>query len=268
MITADYHVHSNFSSDSKASMESMIEQAITLGFERICFTDHMDYDFPKQYGLPFEFDVADYFKKLNELKETYQGKIKILCGIECGLRPYLAERFHALITSHPFDFVICSSHLIDDLDPYHKDFWEGRSKEEGLRLYFDSILANIRAYDDFDVYGHLDYVIRYVPNHDTSYDYEDYKEEIDKILTLLIQKGKGIEINTAGYKYGLNMPHPHSEIIKRYVALGGRILTIGSDGHMPEHLAYDFETARELLLSLGITEYTVFENRKPIFLPL
>ena len=81
MITADYHVHSDFSSDSQASMESMVEQAIALGLERICFTDHMDYEFPKQYHYSFEFDVDAYFEKVAQLKQTYQGKIQILCGI-------------------------------------------------------------------------------------------------------------------------------------------------------------------------------------------
>ena len=35
MIRADYHVHSDFSSDSEAPMESVIDRAIELGLERI-----------------------------------------------------------------------------------------------------------------------------------------------------------------------------------------------------------------------------------------
>ncbi|MDO5294906.1 MAG: histidinol-phosphatase HisJ family protein [bacterium] len=268
MIQSDYHVHSNFSSDSKATMESMVEQAISLGFTRICFTDHMDYDFPGQYDLAFVFDPEEYFKKLKELKERYKDKITVLFGIECGLRPYLSERYSMLINSYPFDFVICSTHIVDDLDPYYKEFWEDRTKKDGLNRYFDAMIDTIRAFDDFDVYGHLDYIVRYVPNKDTTYDYEDYKDKIDTILTLLIEKDKGIEVNTAGYKYGLNAPNPSVPVIKRYLELGGKIISIGSDGHMPEHFAYDFEKVRELLLSLGITQYTVFEKRKPILVDL
>lgn len=268
MITSDYHVHSFFSSDSKASMESMIERAITLGFTRICFTDHMDYDFPKQYTHNFEFDPEEYFKKLKCMKETYQDKIKVLYGIECGMQPHLGKRFNSLITSFPFDFVICSSHIINGQDPYFKEFWNDMTKEQGINLYLDSILANMNAFDNFDVYGHLDYVVRYVPEGDTKYDYLDYKDKIDTILLTLIQKGKGIEVNTAGYKYGLGTTNPKEEIIKRYLELGGTILTIGSDGHTPEHLGYDFENARKMLKSLGIKEYTVFENRTPIQITL
>ena len=268
MITSDYHVHSAFSSDSNASMESMVEQAIALGLTRICFTDHMDYDFPTKYQLPFVFDPDTYFKKLSFIKEKYKDQIKVLCGIEIGMRPYLSKRYETLITSYPFDFVICSTHLVGDIDPYYPEFWEGKTKEEGILLYLDSILDNIKTYDNFDVYGHLDYIIRYVPDKDCTYSYDDYKEKIDEILRLLIQKGKGIEINTSGFKYGLGVTHPKAEIIKRYIELGGKILTIGSDGHKPEHLAFDFEKACKMLLALGITQYTIFENRKPITIDL
>ena len=40
----DYHMHSNFSNDSKADMEDMIKRSIDLGLKEICFTDHVDYD--------------------------------------------------------------------------------------------------------------------------------------------------------------------------------------------------------------------------------
>lgn len=38
----DFHLHSNFSMDSKASMESMVLSAIENNLKSICFTDHVD----------------------------------------------------------------------------------------------------------------------------------------------------------------------------------------------------------------------------------
>ena len=49
---------------------------------------------------------------------------------------------------------------------------------------------------------------------------------------------------------------------------GGEILTVGSDAHKPEHLGYDFDYCRELLKRCGFKYYTVFHQRKPVFLPL
>ncbi len=268
MITADYHVHTSFSSDSIAPMESMIERAIELGFTRICFTDHMDYDYPDKYNFSFVFDPKEYEKKLKTLKNQYKEQISVLMGIECGVRPYLASRFKQLIKEYKFDFVIASSHLVEDNDVYYKEYWEGITEEEGYYKYFQTILDNLNSFDQFDVYGHLDYVVRYGPSKGNNFNYELYEELFDEILKKLISMGKGIEVNSSGYKHGLNRPHPTKEILRRYKELGGNILTIGSDAHKTEHLANDFDEVRKLLLSLGFTKYTVFENRKPIFIDL
>ena len=117
---------------------------------------------------------------------------------------------------------------------------------------------------DFDVYGHIDYVVRYGPNKNQFYSYKKFSDIIDEILKKIISTGHGIEINTAGFKYRLGHPNPTEDIIKRYHELGGEIITIGSDGHKPEHLAYDFNKIPALLNSCGFDYYTVFEGRKPV----
>ena len=162
-------------------------------------------------------------------------------------------------------FVIGSSHLCNGVDPSCADFYKGRSEKEAYRVYFDSIVENIMTFSDFDVYGHLDYVVRYGPNADTKYSYDIYKEIFDKILMLLIEKGKGIEINTGGLKKGMRDVHPCIDVIKRYRSLGGEIITIGSDAHIPKNIATDFSRAEEILIECGFRYYTIFEHRKPRF---
>lgn len=269
MIKSDYHVHTFFSSDSDTPMEDMVLQAINLGLTSICFSDHMDYDFPvTSGGLTFVFDPVDYFTELRRLEEKYSGTIRILKGIELGLQPHLNDRYHTLLTQHDFDFAIGSSHLVQGLDPYLEEYWHGRTKKEGLEDYFKCITENVKAVKNFDVYGHLDYAIRYAPNKAQDYSYHNFADVIETMLKAIIEAGKGIELNTSGYKYGLGFPHPHDDILKRYKELGGEIITIGSDGHKTEHLAYDFDRAKNLLISLGYEYYTVFEKRKPHFIEL
>jgi histidinol-phosphatase (PHP family) len=265
MITADYHVHSHFSSDSQAAMEDMVEKAIELGLTKICFTDHMDYDFPEKYGLPFVFNPDDYFTELASIADRYKNKIKVLNGIELGLQPYLADRYKELTDKYDFDFLIGSSHLVNKADPYQAEYWEGLTEEDGILKYFQSIIDNVKAIDGFMVYGHLDYVVRYAPNKNANYSYQKYADIIDEMLKAILYAGKGIEINTAGYKYGLGYAHPQTDVIKRYKELGGELITIGSDAHKPEHLCYDFKQAEQMLLSLGFTYYTTFEKKKPFF---
>ena len=133
MIIADYHVHSNFSGDSQAPMEQMIERAIQLGLKRLCFTDHMDYDYPHKGDISFVFDPEEYTRKLTEMKAKYHDQLQILTGIELGLQPQVEEQFRKLRKEYQFDFAIGSSHVLDYIDPYFPQFWENRTREESIR---------------------------------------------------------------------------------------------------------------------------------------
>lgn len=268
MIIADYHVHSDFSSDSQTPMELMIERAIQLGLQKICFTDHMDYDYPPVSNLPFIFDPEPYYVKLQALKKQYEKQIKVLMGIELGLQSHLADRLQTLISQYPFDFIIGSSHVIDRLDPYLPEYWENCSVHEGIHRYFESIITYCKMFQGFHVYGHIDYIVRYMPcpkDKKPDYSYFDYTDILDEVLRTLLAYGKGLEINTAGLKYGLGYPHPKADVLRRYRELGGELITVGSDGHKPEHLAYDFHLIPDLLKSVGFKYYATFEQGKPIF---
>ena len=272
MINADFHTHSSFSTDSEAEPESMIQQAIALGLKTYCFTDHMDYFFPEhndQGFTEFVFDPDLYFEKLTALRKKYRGQIDLRIGIELGLRdePDVCEDnkrlCDALVASYPFDFVIGSTHVIDHFDPYHKDKWNGRSAEEIVRMYFESVLYSVCHYDCFHVYGHLDYILRYLPE-GVTVDITKFEPLIDRILTELIARGKGIEVNTSRLARGSVM-NPSPKILARYRELGGTILTIGSDAHRPDRIAGAFTEAEAILKELGFKEYTVFRKGKPSF---
>lgn len=261
----DYHTHTQFSGDSNTPVRSMLDRAVSLGLKEICITDHIDYDYPNDPNL-FTFDIEEYFSMLSSLQKEYQSTLSIRIGMEYGLTPELGERLKTLATSYPFDFIIGSSHVVDRVDPYYPIYWEGKTEEAGILRYFESILENLDFCSDFDVYGHIDYIIRYMPSGKKSYSYELYQEIIEKCLRRLISMGKGIEINTAGFKYGLNAPNPRMEIIQRYRELGGEIITIGSDAHKPEHLAFAFEHIPEILKQCNFRYFTVFRKRKPEFI--
>lgn len=155
--------------------------------------------------------------------------------------------------------------MIGGLDPYYSEFFEGKTDTQAFKEMMDETIKNIQLYTDYDSLGHLDYIVRYGRNREKEYSYQKYRDEIDFILKYLIEHGKGLEVNTAGLKYGLPFAHPHPDIIKRYVQLGGEIITIGSDAHRPEHVAYDFEKVKPLLAECGVKYFTKFKERKPIF---
>lgn len=261
-MKSDFHMHTNFSKDSECSPEEMILGSIKKGLKTICITDHLDLDFAEP---GFEIDFDKYFPVLQELQERYSNQIDIRIGVEFGLQPHLVEDYARLTQSYPFDFVIGSQHIIDGQDPYYGKCFEGKEDRELYARAFELMLENVRVFKDFDVLGHMDYVVRYGKNQAQEYSYAQYADYLDEILKCLIENGKGLEMNTAGWKYGLEFAHPHPDVLKRYRQLGGEIITIGADGHRPEHIAYDFHKVFDILKVCGFKYYTEFCQRKPIF---
>ena len=264
-MKADFHMHTNFSKDSQSTPEEMIQESIGRGLKTICFTDHHDINFTEP---GFEIDFERYFPTLQMLKEKYSNKIEILIGMEFGLQPEFGGFAKELANKYPFDFVIGSLHVVDGEDPYYGKCFLNKTDEEGYRRAFELTLESIRNVSDYDSLGHIDYVVRYGKYQDKEYSYAKYADYLDEILRHLIQNGKALELNTAGWKYGLSFAHPHQDILKRYKELGGELLTIGSDGHRPEHVAYDFHKVKDYLKDCGFEYYTEFRQRKPYFCAL
>lgn len=274
MIQADMHMHTWFSTDSEACPRDMADEAVRKGLKTICFTDHFDKD-DLEWGEEGIFDVDAYFVEMQKLQEEYAGKLNIRIGIELGLRTYLKDYYEELTKKYPFDFVIGSVHNV----PYKKDaegnilytdpaaekLFTDRTDKEAYRLMMETTLENVRTSDCFQTLGHLDYVVRYGKSREKAYSYTDYADIIDEILKLLIEKEKGLEVNSAGLKYGLPFAHPHPDVLKRYRELGGEIITIGADAHKPEHVAFDFAKVPSILEDAGFDYFTVFRERKPEF---
>ncbi len=263
-ITADFHLHSSFSGDSDAPMESMIESAIQKGLTHMCFTEHLDMQYPVSEFAPpgmFDLNTDSYLYELIKCKEKYASQISVAFGVELGLQTCITKELAIYAKSFDFDFIIGSSHVANGKDPYLPEYYLGRSEEDAYREYFSSVLDNVKKISNYDVYGHLDYVVRYGPTLDKNYSYDKYKDLFDEILTLLLEKEKGIELNTGGLRKGLREANPCMDVLKRYKELGGEIITIGSDAHNPNGIAADFDKAAQMLSDCGFKYYSVFEKR-------
>ncbi|MEG2246273.1 MAG: histidinol-phosphatase HisJ family protein [Peptostreptococcaceae bacterium] len=261
----DYHMHSNFSGDSKTDMEDMIKRSIDLNLKEICFTDHVDYDIISD--VEFETDYNAYFEKINMLKSKYNGDIIIKKGIEMGVQPHILKKCSDDINSYPFDFVICSMHAIDKVDLYNGTFFNDKSQFQAYEKYYETLYNIVKNYNDYSVLGHLDLIKRY----------GDFKSELDDklfydileaILKETIYNGKGIEINASCFRYGLKDLTPSTKILKMYKELGGEIITTGSDSHIPSQVAYNFNYIYNKLNDLDFKYITKFDSMNPSFISI
>lgn len=274
---ADYHTHSEYSDDSSYPLEQVIQDAIAHNIDEICLTDHVDYGIKVDWdsGEPIvrrgdvilaNVDYPRYFGELETLKRKYGDRIAVKAGLEFGIQTHTIPQYEDLFHSWPLDFVILSIHQIEDKEFWTMEFQEGRTQQEYNERYYEELLNVIQNYKDYSVLGHLDLIRRYDPAGE--YPFENVKPIITEILKTVIADGKGIEVNTSSFRYGLVDLMPSTNILKLYRELGGTILTIGSDSHAPDHLGTWIEEVKKQLKDLGFTSFCTYDQMKPIFHPL
>ncbi len=277
----DYHVHTEFSDDSEYEMEQVVKDALAMGMKELCFTDHVDYgikrDWDDESGMLYRkggagepelmplanVDYSNYFEKIQKLKGKYKGQIEIKSGLEFGMQKHTISQYEKLFTKYPFDFIILSIHEIEDKEFWTGDFQRGLSRCEYYQKYYMEMLTLVENYQNYSVLGHMDLISRY--DKEGEFSFEEVRPIIEKILQRVIADGKGIEVNTSCYRYGLSDLTPGREIIEMYRDLGGEILTIGSDSHKKEHLGDHIPETLVQLKAMGFEKVCTFERMKPVF---
>jgi histidinol-phosphatase (PHP family) len=183
-------------------------------------------------------------------------------GIQNGLT---LEKCKSASKNFNYDFLIGSFHSFNGTDLYTANYAEMEQRTI-LPTFYTYVYNCLNEFDDFDVLGHMNVIDRYL---NLERDYTESLLIIEEILKNLIHKGKGLEINTSSYRYGLQgRNHPTKEILQLYKDLGGEVLTIGSDAHRPSDLMFHFEDAVAFAEYHGFKYFSTFENRKITMLPL
>ena len=156
---ADYHVHTAFSDDSVYPMEDVIRDAVRMGMEEICITDHVDYGIKEDWDCGKEIlyrngeplanvDYPRYMEKLKELQRLYGDQIQIRTGMEFGVQMHTIPQFDTLFKRYPFDFIILSIHQVEDKEFWTQDFQRGRSQKGYNERYYQEMLDVVKAYKE------------------------------------------------------------------------------------------------------------------------
>ncbi|MCW2277542.1 histidinol phosphate phosphatase [Heliophilum fasciatum] len=230
----DTHIHTRYSTDSRMTIEEASAQARAQQIGLI-LTEHLDLKFPEADA--FLLDVDSYFTDYLPWRSD-----TLLLGVEVGLREDVDVENRECVERYPFDYVIGSIHVVDNIDLYTEGYYRGRSKEEAYGAYFNAMIACLRASDYIDSLGHIDYIARYARVDNPEIEYEAFREQIDGVLRLLIERNIILELNTRRLerKAAIDALRP---ILQRYRELGGRCVTIGSDAHVPAAIGSQMATA-------------------------
>lgn len=247
-MSADLHVHTRFSEDSKADMEGYCIKAIELGISTLCFTDHVDNN-PIDNGYGF-YKVEDYFKEFNKVKASYQKELTVLSGMEFS-EPHLYPDQLEELSGYPYDFILGSVHWIGDMFPC-MEVRQKYSAKQFFSMYWE-VVEKAVSYGHFDALAHIDFPKRYYKE----LIYEE--EQIKAIFQHMVEKKIALEINTSSLRKGLSTTLPDGELLKLYRNCGGTLITVGSDAHLTQDLGAGRSIAKELISVLSLQEI-IYKN--------
>lgn len=267
MLRQDYHVHSELSPDSESTLDEICQQGIRMGFEEVALTDHYELI---EGVTPRGSCRKEYLQisreKILKCRERWEGKIRLIFGIELGQYHKQPEAAKHILGTNPYDFVLASLHRVNhmDLSLYNYKHTDGNL----LREQYFKELYEIAKKGDYDCLGHLDLIKRYASFQGVRLRAEDCRCQVEEILRCVVERGKGIEVNTSGISTVLSEPLPSLEILKWYRGLGGEIITTGSDAHRIGDIGKNFAQAAEILKAAGFRYVTRFHERKPEWISL
>lgn len=268
MYLADYHTHSLCSPDSTARLEDMAQAAHRAGLRELCTTDHCDLQ--QEDGSPLErWDWAPILAQFEEAEFfQYWPDFRLLLGLELGGAHTDPARAEEILSGAPLDFVIGSVHNLSPAaggrDFFFLDYPTVEVCHQVLDDYFASLLA-LAPLPSYDALGHIIYPLRYMNGRSGHHiTLEPWEEQLEALLRTVIQSGRAIEVNT---HCGLEIEE-WRPILTRYRALGGELVTTGSDAHRPAHVGKGMGQARELLRETGFRWQTLYRRRRPEQIPL
>ena len=264
----DSHMHTKNSPDGNHTVRRMCESAVDKGVFGIAITDHCEID---RYEIDeYEIRTRNSFNEATELIDEFKQKLVISRGIEIGQATDNVTLAEDVLAKYPFDIVLGSQHCVNGTDFCLLKTNELSMDEiyDKLEEYYSHVLKLVQ-WGKFDVLTHLTYPIRYISGRDgVKVDIKRFSSIIEEILRTLVEKNIGLEINSSGYRQGLNCPMPSIEYIKLYRELGGEIVTIGSDSHVAQTIGQNISDSMALLEQCGFKYFTFFRERKPQFLKL
>lgn len=263
MYLADYHMHSKYSFDGHEEIIDICEEALRKGLHEIAITDHYDLFTDGKYARNVDF--KSLYEDITKAKELYSGRLIVKAGIELGQPQVRLNESQDFLSIYDLDFVIGSVHNLEDaLDVGEYDF----RKKDIQALYFKYLeaLTDMAIKCDFDVMGHITYPMRYVFQQIGSYpNLYAFREPIKKLYKLLIEQGRGIEVNASGFFQLIGRSMPDIDLVKLYKECGGEIITVGCDAHYLKHIGVTIEFGLEVVREAGFKYITTYEKRKPSF---
>jgi histidinol-phosphatase (PHP family) len=240
-VIADYHIHSDYSPDSKMKIQEIVERSHAIGIDNIIITDH------------YENVSADYLTKFYISEPEKHMEDLRHFGLPTGLEFGWDNKTPINYPVDKYDFVLLSFHDIKI---------SGNGNQKSYQEYLMDVLAGVHHFSDYTVLAHLDLPRRYRAGN-PPFTKELYPT-LELIFKKIIREGKGIELNCSTISsYGV--PNPAPELLELYHRCGGKIVTLGSDAHEIETIGKNLIAGKRILEQIGFKYLYVWEKDEFVF---
>lgn len=249
MRHSNVHTHTTFS-DGENTAEEMVQAALSLDFVSLGFSEHSLTPFDSGYCMPLE-DYPKYRETIARLKEEYEGRIEIFCGIE--------EDYYSKPCSHEFEYAVGSVHYICCKDEYfpidfsaeeQQRFITKHGRGDPLELakrYFDTVVENSQK-REFQVQGHFDLLQKYGLFDSAG---EDYRKIALAAADEVVKNVPLIEVNCGAIGRGYRTtPYPDDFILRHLKEKGAR-LVLNGDSHSTSTLNTHYDESIAMLRDIG-----------------
>jgi len=254
-------------------MAETVQTAIAKGLSGLCFTDHCDLTSGQTPGQQIPDCYTNWersYPQIEAVRAKWGQEIEILHGMELAEIVQDPERAQQYAAAPSIDFLLGSVHAVRGyLDFFFLDIPDMAACHTLADLYLDDNI-DMAKFNLTDVIAHVGYFNRYTSRRGLTVDLMDYEEKLRHLFEILVQNGRGIELNTSGLRRnpGPNAMIPDLPVLRLFRECGGEIVTIGSDAHMAAHVGSHLAEGEAVLQAAGFRYMTIFRERKPNFIKL
>ncbi|TFK45668.1 histidinol phosphate phosphatase H [Heliocybe sulcata] len=276
-----HHSHSGqFCRHATGTLEEVVKEAIKQGFHTYGLTEHVpryrEEDlYPEEAGcgtdiLSKQFD--DFLDEAHRLKLAYASQIRLLVGLETEyITEVDLENLEYLLQKHQgrIDYLVGSVHHVNgvpidfDAATYQKsvrslstddpasDSSSPDALDRFLCFYLDAQYTLMRRVHP-EVIGHFDLCCLYTPEISLPERHQAW-EKVERNIQYAVRYGAVFEVNAAALRKGWNSPYPGSDILKRILQCGGK-LVLSDDSHGPHAVGLNYARLAKYLMNMQITK--------------
>ena len=241
----NYHTHTfRCGHAGEYKDEEYVISAINNGLEVLGFSDHIMLPGISQEGIRGDYSLLDdYIQSINDLKEKYNGELKIYLGFEAEALSDFYDYYKELLNSKKIEYLILGNHSYLGNNQLVSYFMDSEKLYEDLEKY-TSLLIDAMSTGLFKYVAHPDLFMKYFKT------WDKYLVDVtNRICDASIKYDIPLEINLAccfdripniGIKEVFK--YPYIEFWKIAGSKGCKVI-LGVDAHKPSR----FDRTQEVI---------------------